>query len=62
VNREASGAKTKSPFLLGIGFSLIPNFIAESPTPKRVGYTLPKMEENGKFDERSDFFFKIGRL
>jgi hypothetical protein len=51
--------KTKSPFLLRIGLSLIPNLFAESPTPRSVGFTLPKIRKNGKHDKISRIWWTL---
>jgi len=46
---------------LGIGLNSIPRFFSEYPTPRRVGYTLPKLRENSKLMREEIGFCNSGK-
>jgi hypothetical protein len=48
--------KQKSPFLFENRLKFTPKIYVESPTPKCVGYTLPKIRKNSNVDEKAVSF------
>jgi hypothetical protein len=55
ASRQVARRIIKKPILFENWLQFNPKILTESPPPKYVGYTLPKLRKNGKFNEERVF-------